>query len=762
MSKGKASDVMAAGSAMSRSESVARYLHDTWMRERQSQGWRPGPDDAEKKTDSRLLPFDELPEAERQQRERVVSDVLKAVSEIGMDVPGWPAFTGDQAEHQHLADLSADHYTLSELVDYYRGLVSQPDYRLATYVRLAELLLEQGEPLLAYDVAKLAAEADSEHGELWTEKDGESVRLTQVMALALAESGAPERAREALLSLKAAGDADNAETLSLVGRTWKQVALSSDLTAQEKQQAAASALASYAGAARLAQANGDDDGYIYASVNVATLSLLMEDKAAARRVAEQVRDHLLAQEKAGNMSESFWAQASLAEAMLLCGDLEASRATYQKAAAASDGKFRAQASMVRQIRLIGSLSGVDVEPLVSVFCLPDIVVFTGHRPDDTDRPSARFPVSAEPAVTEAIGGCVQALPAVIAYTSAAAGADLIFAEQVLAADGELNIVLPFQRDRFVELSVAPSGDAWVARFDAVMEKASRVYELADFVEAGDAALFDFANRFLVGVALTRSAHTGFRPQGLAVWDGKPSAYAGGAASAIALMCQSGIPARVISPDSGAVEVLGDQGPAVSDDRESLAGPTDVPVMLSFMPMMFADVKGYSKLSDRQLGIFAVKFMGQVSEVLKQFDSDVVIKRTQGDGLFIVFSSISGALHVAEGIRQVVATGDWQGLGLPDDLQIRISLDAGPCQYFREPVTGNLEFCGSYVNRAARIEPITPPGKIYASETFVSLAAQSDTQSFSFSYVGQTPLPKRFGTIPLFHVVKQEQGRSSGR
>jgi class 3 adenylate cyclase len=61
-----------------------------------------------------------------------------------------------------------------------------------------------------------------------------------------------------------------------------------------------------------------------------------------------------------------------------------------------------------------------------------------------------------------------------------------------------------------------------------------------------------------------------------------------------------------------------------------------------------------------------------------------------------------------------------------------------------------------VSRAARIEPITPPGQVYASEAFAALAAAESVKSFACDYVGQQALAKSHGTLPTYHVRRRTQ------
>jgi class 3 adenylate cyclase len=79
------------------------------------------------------------------------------------------------------------------------------------------------------------------------------------------------------------------------------------------------------------------------------------------------------------------------------------------------------------------------------------------------------------------------------------------------------------------------------------------------------------------------------------------------------------------------------------------------------------------------------------------------------------------------------------------------LHAGPAYEFDDPITGNRTYSGTHVSRAARIEPITPRGQVYASESFAALAAARGSEHFVCDYVGQTPMAKGYGTLPTYHL-----------
>jgi class 3 adenylate cyclase len=87
--------------------------------------------------------------------------------------------------------------------------------------------------------------------------------------------------------------------------------------------------------------------------------------------------------------------------------------------------------------------------------------------------------------------------------------------------------------------------------------------------------------------------------------------------------------------------------------------------------------------------------------------------------------------------------------------MRIGLHAGVVHKLRDPVTLRDVFIGTHINRAARIEPITPPGQVYASQEFAALAALERVKDFTCKYVGQVSLAKDYGVFPMYRLATPE-------
>ncbi len=125
--------------------------------------------------------------------------------------------------------------------------------------------------------------------------------------------------------------------------------------------------------------------------------------------------------------------------------------------------------------------------------------------------------------------------------------------------------------------------------------------------------------------------------------------------------------------------------------------------------------------------------------------------TWGDAVLLVFGTASEAGQLALNLDALVTRSPWSEKGLPDDLSLRIGLHAGPVHPITDPLTGDSDFIGTHMTRAARLVTIAPPGCIYASRAFAALAALEGADFLVCEYVGEQPLPKAAGSEPTFRL-----------
>lgn len=169
-------------------------------------------------------------------------------------------------------------------------------------------------------------------------------------------------------------------------------------------------------------------------------------------------------------------------------------------------------------------------------------------------------------------------------------------------------------------------------------------------------------------------------------------------------------------------------------------------------ILFADVVGFSRLtSDEQVMQFLRGFLGEVARYTRRGNFAPLARNTWGDGLFFIFGSVREAGLFALGLCDMVESIDWSDYGLPTDLNVRVAVHAGPLFHFTDPVIEMESWSGKHVVRAARMEPVTPPGKVYASREFAAIAAAQRVAEFRCEQVGRVLLDKKAGLEPLYVV-----------
>ena len=180
-------------------------------------------------------------------------------------------------------------------------------------------------------------------------------------------------------------------------------------------------------------------------------------------------------------------------------------------------------------------------------------------------------------------------------------------------------------------------------------------------------------------------------------------------------------------------------------------PEDGPITGMLMALLFADIAGFSKLTEREIPLFVEHFLKPVAELIKRSPYRPAQKNTWGDGLYFVFEDVNAAGLFALELRDLVAATDWEAKGFRSALSLRTGLHVGPVYKCLNPIRGDWDYIGTHVSRAARIEPVTPRGQVYASEVFAAIAFAEGASGFLCEYVGRMVLAKDYGTYPTYHV-----------
>jgi len=616
---------------------------------------------------------------------------------------------------------------------------------LELYQTLGKRLVKLGEPLVAYDVLSEGLNPDN-----WPQ----DVLLRQQQALALSRSGATERAEALLKQLYDEGHRDE-ETLGIRARTHKDRAM----RAEDPATRTAHLERAYT---YYREAYACNQNAYWTGINSATMALLLGRQEEARKLASEVRELCLREldKIKGTDADEYWPLATLGEAALILGDQQEAEHYYERAAEYARhaeqqrSRYADLASTRRNARMIIEHQGGDSLWLDQVLKLPRVVVFTGHMVDQTGRKRPRFPSSSVPQVRAAIRQRLVELDAGFGYSSAASGSDILFLESLLERGGEAHVILPFNKEQFMRTSVeiVPDGD-WRRRCDYVLSEATEVLVASEQQMHAEGMSYEYTNLLLQGLAAIKAAQLETELAGLAVWDGRRGDGPGGTSTAIGHWQESKIRVELIDLKSLVRQQFGEVAPAPA--KQTAAGEQSKPTAKEseFKPqikaMLFADAYHFSKLVENQIPIFYQHFMKRIGDLIGRTAHAPVMKKTWGDGLYFVFDTVRAAGLFALELCDEINGTKWPDYGLPADLNLRIGLHAGPIYACLDPVTNEHTYIGSHVTRTARIEPITPPGLVYTSQSFAALAVQQRIRDFICEYVGSTPLPKGFGTIPAY-------------
>ncbi|MEQ8329431.1 MAG: trypsin-like peptidase domain-containing protein [Longimicrobiales bacterium] len=368
------------------------------------------------------------------------------------------------------------------------------------------------------------------------EHAGTGTRARQLQALAM--SSDPERlddAIEILEQLRREGQKDS-ETLGLLAARLKQRAKMTDNRTDLR--------ASHALYLEAFERTREH----YPGINAASTALGIGALEDGRRIAAEVQAVIEATPEA---ERDRWATASLGEARLIQGDLDAARRDYGAFIMKEHSDLRAQVVMRRQIRWNLEWLGQPIDALDDLFDIPGVAAFVGHMTDAPDRPTPRFPERCVASVRKGIAASLREHQIRIGYCSGARGADLLFVRELDRRGGEVNVILPFPREAFVAASVGPDPE-WIEEFNELLDRERvEVETLLDEdpgTEEGRIAAFVRCNREIRERALARAVQLDQEPVLVHVWNGEPGDGSGGTADLVRAWRRLDLPEAAVPID----------------------------------------------------------------------------------------------------------------------------------------------------------------------------------------------------------------------
>ena len=624
----------------------------------------------------------------------------------------------------------------------------------AVYANLTRAATRFGENLLALEIALEGRDTLSAfRASRPTLVEQRLDDLEYEKAIALSRLGSIAEARETLLALHGKRP-QNAAILSAIGRTYKDLALAAThpaILASNLEKAHSFYLRAF-----------ELSGAYYPAINAATVALWRQNRETACELADKVKG--LCRAVLQKEPEDYWAAATIAEAELILsikeGEVSQNALSYYQRASVIAHHLRHWgdlSSTRRQAKLICEFGRWDFSSLQKIFGLPNVIIFSGHMIDATNRLRPRFPPHLVPAVAKEIKERLHRCDAQIGISSAACGSDLLFIEAMLERGAEIHVVLPWRKEEFLRTSVAISDDHyWTERFDQLLGEVTSVTYLSQQSAPSGNLGYAYCSECMNGMALYRAETMGSDVTPVAVWDGKRGDGLGGTSSFVHFWRSRQHPVEIIDLS----RISGTSDSEAPQEHHSFAFD-EVKVsqgQQAVKTLLFADVVGYSKIPEEEIEYFAPEFLGMISQLISQ-PPRPVLTNTWGDAVYLVFDDPVAAGTVALRLLRAVQSGAWRNR-LRAKMDLRIGLHTGPVTLCVDPVIRQITFTGSHVSHAARIEPMVHEGEVWATEAFMSYATIAnharkqrgeETLEFGFDYLGQIDFAKKYGRYPLFRL-----------
>ncbi len=469
---------------------------------------------------------------------------------------------------------------------------------------------------------------------------------------------------------------DDPAALTVRGRLLKDRARLAD--GPERRRLYAEAAAAYARAATIEDST-------YPMINAATLALLGGDADRARALAAAT----LARQDSGRPDGEtpYYRVATRAEALLLLRRDGEARAALTAAIAEAPEAYEDHATTLRQFALILAEQGSNAGWL-DVLRPPRTLHFAGRMgvPDDSDSLRMMHRQLADTMTDLRVGA---------GYGALAAGADIIIAEALVAYGAALNVVLPVSVPAFVTASVAPWGDDWVNRFEALLARATNVHVAATDAGLPSLALIGFASE----IAMGRAAH----------------AAAGVASEAVQLLVGDAA-GDSTARDSGIWQASGRR-------RICLDWPSSPPSAPPFAPGNTSAAPPLHPLALLEVRLDDPENTDEIATIAAAIPPAFAARMT-ATGVQIAYDD---PVTAAKAAARIHAATDG----------VRIGGHYAAMATLADPFTGSIQPFGDQPARAARLALLTSIGATFVSEDFIA-GVMARTPSLRSEYVGDAP------------------------
>jgi class 3 adenylate cyclase len=196
------------------------------------------------------------------------------------------------------------------------------------------------------------------------------------------------------------------------------------------------------------------------------------------------------------------------------------------------------------------------------------------------------------------------------------------------------------------------------------------------------------------------------------------------------------------------------GTALPRARGAFAPVSSLGAKRALQVIVFTDYKGFSRLPEPVMPQFWSEVMGRCAAVLTAHRTRIQCLNTWGDALYLTLGDVRAAAEILCALQEALAGIDEGAIGLPPGSGMRIAAHYGSVYAVDDPVTGMPNYYGTEVSRAARVEPITPPGQVYVTEPMAAAVEMTCSDAFTCRYVGRLALAKDFGVERIYRLEQK--------
>jgi class 3 adenylate cyclase len=176
-----------------------------------------------------------------------------------------------------------------------------------------------------------------------------------------------------------------------------------------------------------------------------------------------------------------------------------------------------------------------------------------------------------------------------------------------------------------------------------------------------------------------------------------------------------------------------------------------------MAVLFGDVAEFGRLSEADVLRFNDAVLGGMAKEMQGFAANLRHIASWGDSIYAVLDDAAAAARLGLHLQEWMAAAHFVPEGAMSPLKLRVAIHFGPVFQGLDGLCGTPTYFGTHVTHAARIEPVTPTGKVYVTEAVAAELKLSDCRDVACDFVGPIPAAKGYGDLLMYVLSRRDDG-----